>query len=509
MNVASNQIQQVQAGANAQAQQVVNASVSQASQLVSGLTSKLKSAALAGTDILGAAPNIGKMIFGSVGSLFKEVNAKINTSLSNFTQDTQNIIQKNLINIPKTLNVFNSGSLSSKGLGFVASTTSKSIEGVDLPGVENFTSFANMGVGQLARLSTLGSEVLNSNKNALNAVTGNLQAANVSGSNIVNNIYTENVSISSILSPVKEITTDVASLLNPYNTANIVASNLDYLPNSLKSYISVNTGTTVANTTASALNSIGNVFGVNNLAGATQTVSNILNRYSNTYYSQASSNGGYVNGISSYTGDTASFNTLINLASSLCSSIGNSVNTIDYSTNKNLYDTLIQLACEMGLGSIANMLLNCLDTDELFDSRTKQILGDIARNSAMRGDTYSTSLSFQYANSYINNPKSVLTTLVANSEYSNINKENMNNAFSQSDYTIDELVIDQFFYNSPYTNTYKVRRNNEAEPIVYDAETVTVMQATCTDYVDEAITKEDRNLVNKVYAIWNPKKAEY
>ena len=495
MEVVNQQIEQVKAGANAQATAAVNAAKTQASQVVSGLTSKLRSAALTGSDILGASPNIGQYIFGSVGSLFEEVNSKVNTTLGNFTQETKNILQKNFSEIPKTLGVFGSGNLSSKGLGFIASTTSKAIEGVDLPGAEAINNFGSMGVGQLARLSAMGSEVLNSGSNAFEAITDGLKSAWEAGSNIVNNVTSGiSSSVDTVLKPITEAAKPVSTLLNKYSTANIIYNNLDFLPTSIRSYISDAGGSFVGNATANALNSLGSIAGINNLAGATKIASSILNDYGNKYYNQASSNGEYVNGFSSYEGDGSSFTSLVNLASKLCSSLDGNIPTVEFGTNKNIYDMLIQLACQMGLGGIADMLLNCLDTGELFDSRTKQILGDLAKNSASRGDTFSFGLSMKYANGYVGNQQNLLTSLISNSTYSTTNRSNIDESLMYSNLTLRGLATNSTFYSS---------RTRSVEPVVYDAEIVTVMQATCTDYVDEAITKKDRNLVNGVYNLWH------
>lgn len=496
MDVINSKIEQVKAGAN----QAVNQVTTQASQIVSGLTDKLKASALTGSDILGASPSIGKYIFGSVGSLFQEANAALNSTLSNFTQDTKNLLQKNFNDIPKTLGVFGSGNLSSKGLGFIASTTSKAIEGIDLPGIESVNSFANMGVGQLSRLASMGSEVLNSGKNAFNAVTKGIQTAKSLGTNIVNNV-TGMISgnVNTILEPVTKIATPISTLLNGYSVANIISSNLDFLPSSIRNYVSGVAGSSVSSATANALNSIGSIVGINNLAGATSTASNILSNYGNRYYNQADANGNYVNGFSSYNGDVSNFNTLVNLANSLCTSIGGNIPTIDYSTNKNLYDMLIQLACELGLGGIADMLLNCFDTDTLYDSRTRQILGDVANTAARKGDSYSVNLSLKYANGYVGKQKEVLTTLISNSSYSESNKKNISDALYNSNLAMSDLVTNAFFYSGTKT------RNKSVTPVVYDAEMITVMQASCTNYVDEAITKEDRNLVNNVYNLWGNK----
>lgn len=499
--VVNQQIEQVKAGINAQVVKATEAGVTQASQIVDGLASKLKSSALAGADIVGAASNIGQQIFGSVGSLFSEINAATNTVLGNFTQDKQQLITKNFNEIPKALSVFGSGELSSKGLGFIASTKSKAIEGIDLPGAEAINNFAEMGLGQLSRLSTMGSEVLNSNKNAIQAVTGAIQDGIATGANIVNNVTgAVSSTVNQVLEPISELAKPVSTLLNGHSVANIVSSNLSFLPSSLKSYVGNKVGSAASNATANALNSIGKTVGINNLAGATQTVTNILNNYNNKYYNQAGANGEYINGISSYNGDKSNFNTLINLASNLCNSIPGSINTIDYSTNKGLYDMLISLACQLGLGNIAELLLNCFDTGDFYDSRTRQILGDIAGSTARNGDTFSTNLIFKTAKGYVSNPSGVMTTLVANSTYSSTNKTNINNAFTNANISMSDLITDSFFYGN---NSSK--RNIEVNPPVYDAEIVTVMQATCTDYIDEEITMKDRNLVNGIYALWGSK----
>lgn len=503
MNVNQNVIEPIKSGTIAKVNEAANAVASQANQIVSGLTSKLQSAALAGSDIISAVPTIGQYIFGSVGSLFKEVNVASNTLLGNFSQETKSIIEKNFNQIPKTLSAFGSGSLSSQGLGFIASTTSKAIQGVDLPGVDPINNFSSMGIGQLARLSTLGSEVLNSSKNAIQAVTGALQEGITTGKNIIKNVTSTVANpVMEMLSPVISVAEPISSLLNPFSVSNTIYSNLDFLPNSVRSYVAEVAGTAITNTSANALNSLGSIFGVNNLAGAAKTASDILTRYNNTYLSQADPSGNYVNGISSYNGDVNNFNQLINLASDLCSSLKGKLPTIDFSTNKNLYDMLIQLACEMGLGGIADMLLNCFESADLFDDRTKKILGDVVRNSAYRGDTFSTSISFKYGSSYITNKNGILTTLIANSEYNSNNKKNIEETFSNSGTTISELMIKDFFYKSPVNSIMK-SKSKEKEPVVYDAEIITVMQNTCTDYVDEIITKNDRNLVNEIYAVWH------
>lgn len=501
MDVINNQIQQVTSGVQAQATQAIDSAKNQAMELASNLTDKIKSAALSGSDILGSAANIGQMIFGSVGSLFQEINKVPNTILGNFSFDKQQLISKNFTEIPKALNVFQNGTsnLSSKGLGFIASTTNKAIEGIDLPGADTFTNFAEMGIGQLGKLTALGGEVLNSGANALSAILGDLQTGMMAGANIVNNVtggITDTVN--DIISPINQDQTSLNNLLQQYSEANVILDNIYSLPDYIKDYTEEIGSIPQANNSENTVNSI---YGLNAIPESSEVMGEILSTYKTKYDNITDQHGNYVNGVSSFTGNNNSFSTLVTLANQLCLKLdGDFKNTASFSTNKNLYDLLISLASQSGLGSLAEALVNCVDTEKLFDSRTKQIIGDLASNAARRGDSFTTNFTFQYGNGYIGSKGRVATSLISNSSYNNTNKTNISSVLANMNTTLLGLTTNSSFYN----RTTKVnKRSIEVEPPVYDAEVITIMQKTCTDYVDEAITKEDRILVNKVYNLWS------
>lgn len=481
--------------------------VSQATAVSTTLQNKIKSAGLSGSDIIGSAANIGKTLFGNTSKVFNEVNAQGNTLLGNFSQDYANSLQNNFQQLPKALNAFTSGTqnLGSSGLSFIASTTSKAIDGIDLPGADTFTDFSSMGIGQLAKLSNMGSEALNSGSSALKSIVSTIQTGVTAGKTIASNVvssFTTNLADS--LAPLSSVTTTVASLLNPYTTANMVSNNLDFLPSPIRNTLSLGAANASASLASSVGSSIADVFGIDKIFGdaLTSTLSNVLGTGSSMYPNRSDQFGNYLNGYSGYTGTDAQYQQLVQLVQEVCGK-ANITSTSSYGTNKTLYDMLLMACLQSGAGGLAAALLEC--ASQYSDGRSNLLLGNMAARTAYNGDTYSTLVAYQYGGyGYVNDQRSLLTSLIGNSTYTNYNYDNINGVMGYSNYTMTDLLVDGTF--SLLRNSLSRSKNTDPEEdeiVVYDATAITAMQATCTDYVDTVMERRDRNLVNAVYAAWH------
>lgn len=487
----------------------LNQATSAANQAQSA-ASKLLSSGFGGSDIISQASNIGKSLFGSTSGLFSEVDVLKNTKLNNYTTDTLDSIKNSLSNVTNSLNIFNNNSqnLNSSGLTFVASTTNKAIDGIDLPGADVFTDFINMGKGQLSKLSNLGSEVLNSGKNAIKAVSESLQTAYNTGKSIANNIISGvTTTVSTVLKPIQSTYHTVTDLLNPHNVANVVNSNLDFLPNNIRSVISGAAANASAKALSAVNSTISETMGLDRLFGSNaNAVLNYVMSFGNDYPNRTDINGSKIEGLDNFSGSDSDYDQLVNLLTTLCHEAGNAIpETINFSSQKALYDMLMALLVSSGAGGLALALMNC--KDRFGDDRTNQIMGRMMGTAAFNGDPYTTLLTYEYGGSaFMSEPAKLMTTLLANSGNDNDNAINIAKLMELTGINVNGLIsVDTLeVLNTSRPSTYDMRAIDVDMPIpVYDCATATVLQATCTDHLDDAVGMRDRNLINQVYATWH------
>jgi len=131
----------------------------------------LMSGGQSSTTLFNSSPDIAKSSFNDTSGNFVDSNLVRNTRTGNFSPDVpQNLVNYNSAN-NSSLSAFMVGSQGSANnpLTWVAGTTSKSINGIDLPtGIKNLTGLNTiMSSGQLAKLAGLGSEATSSTQKCL------------------------------------------------------------------------------------------------------------------------------------------------------------------------------------------------------------------------------------------------------------------------------------------------------------------------------------------------------
>jgi len=472
--------------------------------------SKLLSGGFGGSDIISQASDVGKSIFGKTAGLFSEIDVTKNTKLNNYTTDTLDSIKNSLSNVTDSLNIFNNNAnnLNASGLTFIASTTNKAIDGIDLPGADTFTDFFNMGKGQLAKLANMGSEVLNSGRNAIKAVSETLQSAYNTGKNIVNTVSsTINTTVSTVLKPISATYNTVTDLLNPYNVANIVNSNLDFLPNNIRSVISGAAANASAKALSAVQSTISETVGLDRLFGSNaNNVLNYIMSFGNDYPNRTDINGNPISGLNNFTGSDSDYDQTLALMNAICSDAVNGLpETINYSSQKALYDMLMAMLVSSGAGGLALALMNCYD--KFNDDRTNQIMGALMGTSAFNGDPYTTLLTYEHGGApFMSDPAKLMTTLLANSGNDNDNAINIAKLMELTGTNVNGLISSDTLrvLNSSGGSLFDMRAISIDTPVpVYDCEQATVIQATCTDHLDNAIGVRDRNLINQAYAIWH------
>jgi len=95
---------------------------------------------------------------------------------------------------------------------------------------------------------------------------------------------------------------------------------------------------------------------------------------------------------------------------------------------------------------------------------------------------------------------------IANSGNDNDNAINIAKLMELTGTNVNGLISSDTLrvLNSSGGSLFDMRAISIDTPVpVYDCEQATVIQATCTDHLDNAIGVRDRNLINQAYAIWH------
>lgn len=385
------------------------------------------------TSFLGSSPNIAKMSFGDTFRNFADSNLVRNAVVGNFSADLPGMLKKFSSDSNSMLASFTSGSngLVSQGLTWVAGTTDKSINGIDLPsGMSMFGNLSSfLGKGQLAKLASFGGDSLSSAKGALAAVTGNLSSNMNMGRqamSAVNVSMKSSSPLSGLGSMFTPIVKTVASVVGPRTLGNLAKNNLTFLPPAVRNIAGgAITGFTSSILTggdryATDLNA--NIFGIGNLFDGNFNINGPNGLFSQNgygsrgYYGVGDEFGGYMHGHSNFNGSDAEYQALINAINQLCGNAN--FNTYPYGTQKTAYDLLMQRAMQSGAGALVQALLNCQNSGRYFDQRTANIMGGYSSSLSMRGDAYTYRRLMDHAGrGYSRNPLMDIIGLFTNSNY--------------------------------------------------------------------------------------------
>lgn len=450
------------------------------------------------TMLFNSSPDIAKSSFNDTSGNFVDSNLVRNARTGNFSPDVpQNLSRYNSAN-NSSLSAFMVGSQGSASnpLTWVAGTTSKSINGIDLPtGIKNLTGLNTlMSSGQLAKLAGLGSEATSSIKNALKSVTGSLSELWSSGSSAMSAVQSGLREVKkNLVEPIRDLTTVAALATNPRALGQLAASNVDFLPKPLQTIV----GNAVASqaksilggTNSKVLDLIRKVYAIDTLMSGSGGTAGSLNSllaynpygYNSSYYPSLSGQGGsYVPGYSSYRGSEADYAQMTQAINQLCGKDTVKNNYTSYNANKSAYDLLMQYAMNTGAGQLVNALMGCAGS-EYYDSRTSNMMYASSSNIANSGDAYTYRQVLQaggVGNS--RNPLGEMLGLYANTSYNASNQEDIDYIMRTQGYRPTDLVAGQ-----------QVGRYD-----VLDASKMTVLQQGDPAFYSQCANDEDYAAIN-------------
>lgn len=410
------------------------------------------------TTLFNSSPDIAKSSFNDTSGNFVDSNLVRNTRTGNFSPDVPQSLARYSSANNSSLSAFMVGSQGSANnpLTWVAGTTSKSINGIDLPtGIKNLTGLNSlMSSGQLAKLASLGSEATSSVKSALKSVTGSLSELWSAGSSAMSAVQSGIREVKkNLVEPVRDLTTIAALATNPRALGQLAASNVDFLPRPLQAIVS-NAVTTQAASILGGTNSkikdiAKKVYAIDTLMSGSGGTAGNLNSlmaynpygYNNSYYPTLSGQGGtYVPGYSSYRGSEADYAQMTQAVNQLCGKDTLKPNYTGYSANKSAYDLLMQYAMNTGAGQIVNALMGCAGS-QYYDSRTSNMMYNSSSNIAYSGDAYMYRQIMQAGGvSNSRNPLGDMLGLYANSSYNAANQEDIDAVMQQHGYVPTDLV---------------------------------------------------------------------
>lgn len=459
------------------------------------------------TTILSSAPTIAKDAFPASKGSFIDPNIIENTKTANLSVG----IPKELKNYNSTINSAmqsfnaNSQNLKSDGLTFIASTTDKAIDGIDLPtGMNSFTDLKGLGVGQLGKLASMGGEAMSSAKEALKSVTGGLQDALSVGKNAISAVQSGLGELqSNIISPIKDLAISASVLTNPAMLGNLAANNFDFLPPQMAGMIGYQAGSAFNSATGGLNQKITdltkNVYAIDALVGNLAGTSQGLDRYNpydpygslgygnNGYPTLSGMNGEYLPGYSSYNGSSSSFDQMAQAINQLC---GNQTypQYQDYNAKKSIYDILMMLAMAAGAGGLVSSLMNCTGGAGYNDARTSLMMYNSSQTVSRNGDPYTYRLMLDSAGpGYMNDPTTGMLGLLANSQYNSQNNSEMGLIMKQLGLTSSDLT------NGASIGKYQT----------YDASKMTVLQQGDRRYFQQYAQPQEYSAVNVALNLFN------
>lgn len=481
-----NQASQIMGSVAGEASSLINSSLSQ-------ITSAFPSAAkdLFGTLNMDISSLVNKSMDQFVG--LKEVNSKIESLASDsagaianpvsFISKPLNDVMQGVSTLPQGMGVkdalsglspdslsnlsksvgfsIDSGSDFTKALNTVTSDLSSKISG----GSSSLTSMISDVVGPvtssvnsfagsfMSGISSTISGVVNSS--GLSSISNLASSAISSGKDLTNAAL--NALPSSVRSSVKSLgasyisdmaTNILGDNLSSYTTAYRLLSNTSQKGNILNTVLNLSNGSSYNNLTDSAGKSLFNLFGNNKDTDIQQ---------------------------------------MYKAAKYLCNEI-NTPSYMNYRSNKDLYDILMQYAGSMGLTDLMRQLNKCTGMDtSFFDNRTSSILKTSAKNSTKSGNvyTYGTVLDI-VGSSNLKNSKNDMLVLNANMKANRAEVEEYMRILDELGYEPEDLVMDEF------GNIRVLNGNNTI-----------LMTASNTKVIDSIIGSDNRKLVQGAMSLYN------
>lgn len=344
--------------------------------------------------LLGGVQSVIKNANNVISQSVSGITSSIKDSVSNFSNTVDNGLKTTLTDISsKTGSMIkditgncNKGAVSQK-LSFIANITDSSINAISLSG-NNSTKLTGL----------FSSSSLNKLSSSLNLPT-------------INNDSSLKNAISSVSSSLNSFTSSAKSIINDVKN----------IPNTIIKTVS-DEANSLVNSITSSVNDLSKKSGLGDLNSLIKDVSELYTIGKDVYDIVTGKDGSWINGISSVLNTSFSeVQSLLNLASSLCSSISH-FDIQDYSTNKDLYDLLLKKLSENGMYKALEDLMNCIDTDQYNDSRTYALLLDTINTSAKNGDVYTVDTIQKFlGNGKINNTETLAYTLALNIDDTNNN----------------------------------------------------------------------------------------
>lgn len=471
------------------------------------LINKLKNGQ-SSTTILNSSPNIAKDSFQNSGVNFIDPKIVDNTKTGNFSPDQPNNLKNYNSTINSAMNSFSSGSqnMTSGGLAFIASTTDKAIDGIDLPtGINSITDQAGLGAGQLGRLAGLGGEAMSSAKNALKAVTSNLQSSMSIGKQAISAVQSGLGDVQkNLISPIKDIAITASLVTDPRMISGLISSNLDFLPPQMSGMIGYQAGSAFNSMTGGAGSKINdltrNVYAIDSLVGNLTGMNNGINQYNpydpygqmgygrNGYPTISGMNGQYIPGYSSYNGSSSEFDQMASAINQLC---GNQTHPQyqDFNANKSLYDMLMMLAMAAGAGGLLAALMNCNNGGGGYhDARSNLMMYNMSQTVSYNGDPYTYRQMLDSAGpGYMQSPTNGILGLLTKSDYNTQNNADINWAMSQYGLSQSDLI------RAPSVGRYQP----------YDASRMTVLQQGDRRYSQQYASQQDYSAVNMAVQLFS------
>ncbi len=465
--------------------------------------------------ILSVPANIATSIFEKTASFFKDPAKADHTKLGNHSTGITEAVKKfnsDCKGATASLSKNNSGNLKNDGLFFKASTTNKSVDGISLPGLDQLSSFVEMGAGQLGKLATMGQEALSSVTNGLKAVTNTVMDVYEKGKAAVNTVTsTVGKVVSTVTAPISAVMNAATTLTDPRTYGNIVSQNLNFLPFGIGNMIGNKVTNAVSNLT-------GNVHSkIQNYAGKVGAINNIANNLSveglfeSTYkysYGQGYSSknnsslntpsisgvgGSWLPGQSSFTGSSAQYASVADSIAVLCNDTSIKNNYQTYGENQDVFDMLMQAFLSTNAGKALEALMNCGNDSSYVSGRSRNIARAYTSELAKSGDTYSyKTLLNNFSSDVVKNEKEDVLNLYLNAKGNASTVQDMNEILAKLGVNKADAV-----YNT----------NPIGKHTVIDAAKVTAMQLTDKEFKQDLI-KSDVEAVNAALALYGSKNGQ-
>lgn len=384
-----------------------NSTTSNTSDQISAIVQQFANG-MSSSNILNVSPDIAVSAYKNSNLNFVDNNIVNNTNVGNFSTGLNNSISSFTNSIKSVTSSLTSSTnnLKKDGVAFIASTTSKMIDGIDLPGVSDLGSFLNFGTAQIGKLASLGGDALKSVNDGLKAVTGSIGELYNAGKTAITTVTSSVGQVgNAIVSPVKDVLPTVYAVTDPRFANALVQSNLSFLPAEFQQVFGYKAAQLVANATGNFNQNVTNIlnktialetlFGTGSMTSLytnLQNYGNGLGGYGNGTTTISSITGGYLYGQSSFTGTSTQYNELINAVNTLCGRNVVANITTDYSTNKDLFDMLLSAFLNTGAGKLLESLLNCGINSSGVDyvtGRSANIIRENLNKVTTSGDVYS------------------------------------------------------------------------------------------------------------------------